>query len=117
MISVGIFANGSYGAGWNGSDSAGVEGIIKGDWGQLGAQILGALVVATVIFGFAYGFFKLQNALMKGGIRPSAEDELAGMDLPEMGVLAYPEFVGSSSGVSLPSESHHATPVSETVDA
>ena len=38
VLAVGIFANGSYGAGWNGSDSAGVEGIIKGDWGQLGAQ-------------------------------------------------------------------------------
>ncbi len=26
---------------------------------------------------------------MKGGIRPSAEEELEGMDIPEMGVLAY----------------------------
>ena len=38
VLAVGIFANGSYGAGWNGSDSTGVEGIIKGDWGQFGAQ-------------------------------------------------------------------------------
>jgi hypothetical protein len=29
---------------------------------------------------------------MKGGIRPTADVELGGLDLPEMGVLAYPEF-------------------------
>ena len=44
------------------------------------------------MFGVAYGFFKIQNKLTKGGIRSSAEDELVGLDMPEMGVLAYPEF-------------------------
>ncbi len=39
--------------------------------------------------GIAYGFFKLQNAIMKGGIRSEVADEEAGLDLPEMGVLAY----------------------------
>ena len=39
--------------------------------------------------GFAFAFFKIQNAIMKGGIRPTAEVELEGMDIPEMGVLAY----------------------------
>ena len=58
VLAVGIFSNGSYGAGWNGSDSEGVEGIIKGDWGQLGAQALGLAVIWTVIFGIAFGFFK-----------------------------------------------------------
>ena len=71
VLAVGIFANGSYGAGWNGSDSTGVEGLIKGDWGQFGAQLLGAGVIATVIFGIAFAFFKIQNALTKGGIRPT----------------------------------------------
>jgi Amt family ammonium transporter len=120
VLSVGIFANGSYGAGWNGSSSTGVEGIIKGDWGQLGAQALGALVICTVIFGFGYGFFKVQNALIKGGIRPTEEDELAGLDLPEMGVLAYPEFVGSHTGSSSPGTGASVpsvTPVRTTVDA
>jgi ammonia channel protein AmtB len=45
-----------------------------------------------VIFGIAYGFFTLQNKLTKGGIRPSEEDEIQGLDIPEMGVSAYPEF-------------------------
>jgi Amt family ammonium transporter len=100
VLCVGLFANGSYGAGWNltASDSTadtGVTGVfydfelgIK----QLGAQAIGALVICTVIFGVAFAFFKIQNAIMKGGIRPDAEMEIAGMDIPEMGALAYPEF-------------------------
>jgi Amt family ammonium transporter len=93
-LAVGIFSNGSYGAGWNGSSSKGIEGIIKGDWGQLGAQALGVVVILGVIFPIAYGFFKIQNKLTKGGIRSAEEDEISGLDLPEMGVLAYPEFSG-----------------------
>ena len=97
VLSVGIFADGSYGGGWNGAvDSAGdpvaLKGLIYGGTGQFMAQLAGALTICTVMFGFAFLFFKIQNALMKGGIRPTAEDELAGLDLPEMGVLAYPEF-------------------------
>ena len=30
--------------------------------------------------------------MTKGGIRPPAEMEIAGMDIPEMGALAYREF-------------------------
>ena len=101
VLAVGIFANGKYGAGWNGSSVTGVKGIIKGDWGQFGAQLLGAVVLCTVIFGIAFAFFKIQDTISKskgnGGIRSSEEDEINGLDLPEMGVLAYPEFSGSRS--------------------
>ena len=100
VLAVGIFADGQYGQGWNGTEGAspteGVVGILySGSSGaaQLLTQAIAAVVIWTVIFGIAYGFFKLQNAFMKGGIRPSAEEELQGMDLPEMGALAYPEFV------------------------
>jgi ammonia channel protein AmtB len=37
----------------------------------------------------------LQNKFTKGGIRSSAEDEIQGLDIPEMGVYAYPEFAGA----------------------
>ncbi len=60
---------------------------------QLGSQAIGALVIMTVIFGIAFAFFKIQNAIMKGGIRPTAEVEEQGLDLPEMGVLAYDNLV------------------------
>jgi Amt family ammonium transporter len=93
VLAVGIFANGSYGGGWNGSDVTAVEGVVAGEFGQLGAQALGAVVLWTVILGVAFAFFKIQNALMAGGIRSEEADELAGLDIPEMGAMAYPEFV------------------------
>ncbi len=96
VLCVGIFSSGEYGAGWNGTTghgAAGVTGILYDTGslgvGQLGAQAVGALVICTVIFGVALAFFKIQNAVMKGGIRPTVEVEEQGMDLPEMGVLAY----------------------------
>ncbi len=100
VLAVGIFSDGSRGQGWNlttNNGDGGVEGILYGldNVDQLIAQAIGVVVIWTVIFGVAFGFFKLQNKLMKGGIRPTEEVEEVGLDLPEMGVLAYPEFVGS----------------------
>jgi len=101
VLSVGIFASGDYGAGWNltkegtAASATGVTGILYGldpGLGQLGAQAVGALVIAFVMFGIAYAFFKIQNAFMKGGIRPTPEVEEQGLDRPEMGVLAYGDF-------------------------
>jgi len=104
VLCVGLFANGVYGTGWNlAVDDAGepipVKGLFydkPGDFGfggggQLGAQALGVLVIWTVIFGMAFGFFFLQNKFTKGGIRLPADQEIEGADLPEMGVLAYNE--------------------------
>ena len=102
VLCIGIFSSGDYGAGWNlttkgaAASASGVTGILYDfELGirQLGAQAIGALVIWTVIFGIAFAFFKIQNALTKGGIRPTAEVEEAGMDLPEMGVLAYDNMV------------------------
>jgi Amt family ammonium transporter len=109
VLCIGIFASGDYGAGWNlttkgaAASAPGVTGILYDfELGirQLGAQAIGAMTICTVMFGLAYGFFKIQNALMSGGIRSREEDELAGLDLPEMGVLAYPDAVTSSPGMS-----------------
>jgi Amt family ammonium transporter len=110
VIAVGIFANGKYGAGWNltttfvdsEGTAKGVTGIIKGSdgWGQLASQAIGAIVLMTVMLAIAFAFFKIQNALTKGGIRSEEADEVAGLDLPEMGVLAYPDFVETSDSYS-----------------
>lgn len=101
VLAVGLFSDGTYGGDWNltGSKIQGIWGIFYGHGGagQLGAQAIGVLTIATVMFGIAFAFFKIQNALTKGGIRPTAEVELAGLDMAEMGVLAYPEFNGSSA--------------------
>ena len=98
VLSVGIFADGAYGQGWNGKgldaagkivETKGVTGALYGDFGQLGAQAIAALVIAIGFTAFAYGFFKLQDKLTKGGIRSAEADEIAGLDESEMGVLAY----------------------------
>jgi Amt family ammonium transporter len=103
-LCVGIFATGEYGALWNVTETdataeTGVTGILYDPslgFQQLVAQLIGVLVIWTVMFGIAYGFFKIQNSLTKGGIRSSVEDELAGLDYPEMGVAAYPGDVAYS---------------------
>jgi len=99
VLSVGIFADGRYGAGWNlttvgpAAKAHGLTGFLydfgKLGWGQFASQAIGSAVIIFVMGGVAYAFFKIQNALMKGGIRPTAEVEMQGLDLPEMGVLAY----------------------------
>ena len=116
VLAVGIFANGSYGGGWNGSDVEAVEGVVNGKFGQLGAQLLGAVVIWTVILGIAYAFFKIQDAVTKGGIRSSEEDEINGLDLPEMGVLAYPEFSGVG-GLGSAVQDHGHTPTPDPVSS
>jgi Amt family ammonium transporter len=117
VLCVGLFANGKYGidayapgVGWNATtnnltaDGAakGVTGLFYGDAGQFAAQVIGALVIIFVMGGIAYAFFKIQNAMTKGGIRSEEEDEVNGLDLPEMGVLAYPDFVGTHEGYGDP---------------
>ncbi len=92
MLALGLFADGTYGAGWNLVDG-GVTGLFYGDGGQFVAQLIACLVVAAWAFGTMYVFFKIQSKLT--GLRSSEADELAGLDVTEMGVLAYPDFAGS----------------------
>ena len=124
VLAVGIFANGTYGAGWNvttegaaAASGKGVMGIFGGDFGigirQLGAQAIGVVVLWTVILGIAYAFFYFQNKLTKGGIRSAEADEIEGLDVPEMGALAYPEFFTIDSTPS--SEPTPSEPVREPV--
>lgn len=115
VLAVGLLANGKYGIdaggagiGWNGTTKHVTDGVAEGvtglfyggnGAGQFLAQLAGIVVLWTVIFGVAFAFFKIQNALTKGGIRPSQEEEIAGLDIPEMGVLAYPDFAGTQEGL------------------
>ena len=119
LLAIGLFADGQYGQGWNGTDlgDKGVTGIFYGGtgWGQLAAQIAGALTIIIVMGGIAFAFFKLQNKIVKGGIRVSEEMELAGVD-EEMGVPAYADFVLSSPSVS-GSDSSVPARTSETVSS
>jgi len=89
VVSLGIFADGTYGAGYNGVRTA-VKGLLFGGTQQFYAQLIGAATAIVYTFAVAYVFFKVLDRVM--GIRSAREDELVGLDIPEMGVLAYPEF-------------------------
>lgn len=86
-LAVGLFADGSYGAGWNGVAGP-VRGLFFGDPAQLGAQCVGVAVNALFVFAASYGFFRLVERGM--GNRVPAEVELTGLDALEMGTDAYP---------------------------
>ncbi|MCE5191580.1 MAG: ammonium transporter [Actinomycetia bacterium] len=105
MLALGLFADGTYGAGWNGVKGA-VTGLFYGDAGQFASQLIACVVVAAWAFGTMYAFFKVQAKTT--GLRSSEADELAGLDASEMGVLAYPDFAGSGA---LGAGSYTETPV------
>jgi Amt family ammonium transporter len=129
VISVGIFANGSYGAGFNGvhklikgdeikiiiNDAApatikayndlvaagwadqGVTGILGkyfggayNDSSQLLAEFIGGTTNVIVVGLLALIWFKLSNIIFP--LRPSKDDEIKGLDIPEMGAEAYPDY-------------------------
>jgi len=108
VLSVGIFATGEYGAGWNGVvregmvklyGSDGVRGLLYGDFSQFIMQIIDCAVVAVFGFLMAYVWFKVSNLITP--IRVSKETEIEGLDGPEMGVLGYPDFQIHPSGQKL----------------
>jgi ammonium transporter, Amt family len=96
-VCVGIFADGAYGAGWNGVGVAsylgkagqGVTGLLHGDTSQFLTQLGGATLMAIYSFGFTYVVFRLVNSVRS--MRVSRETELSGLDVPEFGMVAYPE--------------------------
>lgn len=97
LIALGLFADGTYGDGFNGIAGTVTGLFYGGGFGQLGAQLISVVVVVAWALGVGYLLFRIQDALQPGGIRSSAEDELAGLDASEMGVLAYPDFNGSTA--------------------
>jgi Amt family ammonium transporter len=99
VLSVGIFATGEYGAGWNGVvrdamvkayGSDGVRGLLYGDFSQFIMQAIDCAVVAVFGFVMAYVWFKVSNLITP--IRVDEETEIEGLDAPEMGTIGYPDF-------------------------
>ncbi len=86
-LALGIFADGSYGEGWNGVAGP-VRGLLYGDPGQFVAQLIGVCVNFVVIFGLAWIFFTIVERIL--GNRVLAEVEWSGLDALEMGSDAYP---------------------------
>jgi Amt family ammonium transporter len=87
VLAVGIFAVGNPDtAAWNGVESA-VTGIVGGNFTQIVPQLFEIVAITAVAFGLSYAFF---SALKRAGLlRSRAEDEVGGLDLPEMGEQGY----------------------------
>jgi len=112
LIAVGLFSDGSYGSGWNGVGATeylgttgaalkGVTGLFYGDSKQLVAQVVEVVVGAgwnIIVGGLA---FVIIGKLL-GSNRVSAAVEIAGLDVPEMGMAGYPEFIQTRSPEEVP---------------
>ena len=110
VLAVGLFSDGTYGAGWNavgatdylGVAGKGVTGLFYGDKTQIVAQLIevGAAIGWNVLVGgvIFYALGKLTPA------RVAAAVEIAGLDVPEMGIPAYPEWFPPVAPEDVPSE-------------
>jgi len=104
VISLGLFANGTYGEGFNGVDGP-VKGLFAGDPSQLVAELIGVTVNFIYVGGMtALALWVIGKTL---GNRVSAEVEIAGLDIAEMGVDGYKaepgHLIPESKGFGTPS--------------
>ena len=86
-LSIGLFADGTYGDGWNG-----VAGTVKGlfyggGMGQFWAELIGVVTCFIVVSILSFIVYYLAEKLV--GNRVSLEVEIEGLDVPEMGVPGY----------------------------
>ena len=114
ILALGLFSNGVYGQGLNGV-AHGVTGLFYGDTGQFVAEVVGILANLLWVAPVAALAFFLIGKLV--GNRVSLEDEINGLDLPEMGVLGYSNDAGPMPGVapSAPSAASGASAASVAV--
>jgi ammonium transporter, Amt family len=85
-IALGLFADGTYGDGWNGVSGT-VKGLFYGDASQFAAQVIGVTTNIVFVGLIGYAVFKLIDVAV--GNRTEATAELQGLDIPEMGVPGY----------------------------
>jgi Amt family ammonium transporter len=100
-LSLGLFADGTYGDGWNGVPGTVTGLFYGGGMGQFWAELIGVTVCFVTLSALSILVYFIAEKLV--GNRVSKEVEIAGLDLPEMGAPGY-------SGVVLDRASE--TPVS-----
>jgi Amt family ammonium transporter len=94
LLALGLLADGSYGAGWNGVGASeylgvlgqGVTGLFpsagfQADTTQIVAQLVGILALAVVAFGLSWLFFRVLRAIWS--LHPVPEVEMAGLAVAE----------------------------------
>ena len=99
VLAVGIFSDGTYGAGLNGV-AGNVTGLLYGGTTQIVAQGIGAVANFVWVGVASYAAWQVTSMLTSGS-RVSQQVEELGLDIPEMGALAYPDRGDMATGVVL----------------
>jgi Amt family ammonium transporter len=90
-LSLGLFADGTYGDGWNGV-SGKVTGLFYGGgMGQFWAELIGVTVCFVTLSVLSLIAYFIAEKLV--GNRVSKEVEISGLDMPEMGAPGYSGIV------------------------
>jgi Amt family ammonium transporter len=90
-LSLGLFADGTYGDGWNGVAGT-VRGLFYGGgMGQFWAELIGVTVCFVTLAVLSFVVYYIAELLV--GNRVSQEVEIQGLDLPEMGAPGYAGLV------------------------
>jgi Amt family ammonium transporter len=80
MLAAGVFATRLV-------NPAGTDGLLAGNPGLLGAQVLTTLAVAAYSGTMTWGLLRLVDGVV--GLRVTPEEEVRGLDLSQHGELAY----------------------------
>ena len=88
---VGLFSDGTYGDGWNGVPGTRARPVLRRCEPARGPGHRHRHLHRCGCSPLFYAFFKVVERLV--GNRVSAEVEIEGLDMPEMGAMGYPDFV------------------------
>ncbi|HEX3799889.1 MAG TPA: ammonium transporter [Verrucomicrobiae bacterium] len=90
-LSLGLFADGTYGDGWNGVPGKVIGAFYGGGMGQFWAECIGVITCFIALSIISLVVYFIAEKLV--GNRVSLEVEIEGLDVPEMGVPGYAGIV------------------------
>jgi Amt family ammonium transporter len=90
-LSIGLFADGTYGDGWNGVAGTVTGLFYGGGLSQFWAELIGVVTCFVTLSILAIIVFKIADAIV--GNRVAEKAEIEGLDIPEMGLLGYSGLV------------------------
>jgi Amt family ammonium transporter len=86
-LSIGLFADGTYGDGWNGVPGTVTGLFYGGGLSQFWAELIGVVTCFVTLSILSLVVFKITDLLV--GNRVNQDIEVEGLDIPEMGVAGY----------------------------
>ncbi len=90
-LSIGLFADGTYGDGWNGVAGTVTGLFYGGGMSQFWAELVGVVTCFVTLSILSFIAYFIAEKLV--GNRVSVEVEIEGLDIPEMGVAGYAGMV------------------------